>query len=182
MRPILSLASLTVSAVLYAPFLGLSDALASEPDPWEGWTCTVDTTDTARTYAPGATVPGNVERIPCEGPRPVPDARARSVEAAALATLRDLRTSGRPASECAYDAHTGALLGVWIEPGAHDYDDETIRGRCPDVVKVWPMLNPSQAASPHARRKCRTDADLTFLCARFDITLTSVRCFDPANG
>lgn len=131
MRPILTLLSLTVSAVLYAPFLGLSDALASEPDPWHGWTCTVDATDTARTYAPGVPVPTGAQRIPCEGLRPMPDARARAVEAAALATLRELRATGRPAIECAYDAHTGALLGAWIDPGVLDYDDETTRAPCP---------------------------------------------------
>lgn len=180
MRPILTLLSLTVSAVLYAPLLGLSDALASEPDPWRGWTCIVDATDTARTYAPGVPVPPDAPRIPCEGPRPIPDARARAVEAAALATLRNLRATGRPASECAYDAHTGALLGPWIEPGTLDYNDETTRAPCPIVVKVWPMLTPTphRGISPHARTKCRTGADLTFLCA----FIGSARCVDPANG
>lgn len=180
MRPILTLLSLTVSAVLYAPLLGLSDALATEPDPWSGWTCTVDTTDTARTYAPGVLVPADVERIPCEGPRPVPDARSRAVEAAALATLRELRTTGRPAIECAYDAHTGSLLGVWSEPGALDYDDEVTRAACPVVVTVWPMLTPTprRGISPNARTTCRTDAGLTYLCAR----VGTVRCVEPANG
>jgi hypothetical protein len=129
MRPILTLASLTVSALLYAPFLGLSDALATEPDPWEGWTCTVDGSTVTR-IAPGEPVPVDAERIACESWRPDP-ARTAAANARGVRLLREARATGRIVTWCAFDTADRALLGPWGPVDPHGYDDEAEPGPCP---------------------------------------------------